>query len=260
MEAIIKINDLSFSYDDKVIFKNLNLDIKENTITTIVGPNSCGKTTLVKILSGNLKYNGNIIIDGKLLNKENINDLRMKVCPIFDALEQSFVAETVIDEMAFVLENLCYPKNDIKKEINRVSKLLEIKKLLEHDPNSLTEKEKQLVSLGCFLVLNPKIIIVDDFLENKEIIFRKLKQLGITIINVTCDLNDCLFSDDIVVLNNKKVFKKGSKEEVFKDADDLEKIGLKIPFMIDLSKKLQFYDLIDEDIFSMNEMVEKLWK
>ena len=72
MDNIIKIKDLSFSYQDKQIFKNLNLNIKKNSFNSIIGPNGCGKSTLIKILTGLINYEGYISIDDCYLNKENI--------------------------------------------------------------------------------------------------------------------------------------------------------------------------------------------
>ena len=74
---MISIKNLSFSYDDKIIFNNLNLTIKNN-ITTIIGLNGSGKSTLIKILSGLLDYKGTIRINKLILNKENIVEIRKK--------------------------------------------------------------------------------------------------------------------------------------------------------------------------------------
>ena len=73
---IIEIKNLNFKYNDKEIFNNFNLKIKKTTFTTIIGLNGSGKSTLIRILLGLLNYNGEIIIDGLTLNKENINIIK----------------------------------------------------------------------------------------------------------------------------------------------------------------------------------------
>ena len=264
MDDIVKINDLTFKYDDKLVFDNLNLSIKRNSLTTITGRNNCGKTTLIKILCGFEKFNGYINIDGINLKKDNLDDIRMKIGVVLDTNNQVFVGETVIDEIAFVLENLCYPKEDIQKEINRVSKLLHLNSILNLDPNNLTDENKLLVSLGCALAVKPAILILDstfDMVDNKESLLKKLSQIkNMTIINFTTNPNDLLYSDEIIVLDKGKVVLKGNPEDVYNSDDIFDELGLEWPFMVDLSKKLQFYDLTDDVILDMDEMVDKLWK
>ena len=264
MDSIINIRDLIFKQDDRFIFKGFNLNIKRDSFTTIVGPNGGGKSTLVRILCGLEKFDGYINIDGISLTKENLNHIKMKIGIVFETNDQAFVAETVTDEMAFILENLCYPKKKKKKEINWVSTFLNLKDILNKDPNNLNDNDKQLVSLACILVNHPKVIIIDetlDMVDNKELLFQKLKTLkDTTIINITHDLSDALYSDEIIVLASGKVILQGDKKTILKQEEILNKNGLQLPFIIDLSLKLKYYDLVDEIIFTTDEMVDKLWK
>lgn len=264
MDDIVKINDLTFKYDDKLIFDHLNLNISRNSFTTITGCNGCGKTTMIKILCGFESFKGYINIDGINLKKDSLADIRFKMGVVLDNASHVFVGETVIDEIAFVLENLCYPKDDIKKEINRVSRILNLNSILDSDPNNLTDDKKLLVSLGCALVFKPPILILDstfDMLDDKESLLKKISQIkDTTIINFTTNPNDFLYSDDIIVLDKGKVILQGKPEDIYNSDEVFDKLGLELPFMVDLSKKLQFYDLIDDVILDMDEMVDKLWK
>lgn len=265
MENIIKIANLNFKYGDKIIFKDFNLNIKKNTFTTILGPNGSGKSTLVKILLGLEEKDGIVEINGIELNKKNINEIRKQIGVVFENPDSQFVAETVMDDIAFSLENLNYPKKEIRNKIKEISKLLEIEQILQKEPHSLSGGEKQLVSLASALVIEPKILILDEALNMidnhiKEKLLKNLIDLDITIIMITHDSEDAMYSDEIIVLDNGNLILKGPKELVFQEEEIFKKLGLEIPFMIDLSKKLMFYGLIDNIIYDMDEMVNTLWK
>ena len=264
MLDIIKIKDLVFKYDSKLIFNRFNVNIKKNKLTTIVGLNGSGKTTLVKILCGLYKFDGYINIDGIRLEKEHLTDIKMKLGVVLKSNSHFFVAETVTDELAFMLENLCYPKKDIEKEINRVSKLLDIKRILSYNPNSLNTEDKTLVSLACALIINPKIIVIDESLDvndKKEQLLKKLKnQKNLTIINTASNLDDILISDEVIILKDGQVYMQGKPKDILKDEQKLQKANFKLPFMLDLSKKLQFYKLIDQDFYDMKDLINSLWK
>ena len=81
-----------------------------------------------------------------------------------------------------------------------------------------------------------------------------------TIINVTHDMEDTIYGDKIIVLDNGKVIFNDDKAVVYNEEKKLKSLGLELPFMVDLSRKLKYYGLVDGDILSMNEMVNHLWK
>lgn len=269
MNDLIIIRDLTFKYDDEFIFNRFSLNIKENSWTTLVGPNGSGKSTLIKILLGLLRAEGYINIDKKILSSENIRDIRSQIGVVFENPDNCFVAETVMDEIAFSLENLEYPKKEIKKRINTIAHTLEITNILERNPYTLSGGEKQLVALAAALVHDPKILILDEALvriDNQdkvkilEIIQKIYQEKKMTIINVTHDMEETIYGDDIIVIDNGKIVLKGPKELVLKEEKILRELGLELPFMAALSLKLQYYNLIDEMIFDMDELVNILWK
>mgnify|MGYP001625300192 CR=1 FL=1 len=265
---MITIKNLSFSYRQKEIFNNLDLTVPDGKITSIIGPNGSGKSTLVKILVGLYKYNGEIKINEIPLLKDNRKEIRKIIGVVFTNPENQFVAETVMDDIAFTLENMNFKKDIIRKKIEEISKYLGIYDILECNPHDLNSNQKQLVSLASALVHDPKILILDEALTmldpyDKEKILKILKELnskGLTILNITNDIEDTLISDEIYVLNEGKIVLNGAKEEVYKEEDKLHKLGFELPFMVELSNRLMFYDLIDHVIYDMEEMVDILWK
>jgi energy-coupling factor transport system ATP-binding protein len=269
MDNIIKIKNLSFGYNEKLIFNNLNLNINQGEWVSVVGPNSSGKSTLVKLLTGLLPNNDNIYISDLKLNKENINTIRKKIGVIFSNVNNQFVGETVRDDIAFILENLQYNSKEINKRIEKISKELGIEDLLNLEPNYLNANDKQKVVLASVLIHNPSILILDEVFSmvdkyERSNIFKLLKKIHkekkITIINVTNDLEETYFSDRVVILKNGSILLEGLTNEILKKEEILRKNGFKIPFMVDLSLKLKLYGLIDDIVLDMDEMVMKIWK
>ena len=265
---MITIRNLTFKYRTKDMFDNVDMDIEKGKITSIIGPNGSGKSTLVKILVGLYRYNGKIEINNIPLLKDNRKEIRKNIGVVFTNPDNQFVAETVMDDIAFTLENMNYKKIDIRKKIEEVSKYLGIYDILECNPHDLNSNQKQLVSLASALVHDPKILILDEALTmldpyDKEKILKILKELnskGLTILNISHDIEDTLISDKIYVLDKGKIVLSGTKEEVYKEEDKLHKLGFELPFMVELSNRLMFYDLIDHVIYDMEEMVDILWK
>ena len=265
---MIKITNLNFNYKSKQLFNGLNMEIEKGKITSIIGPNGSGKSTLVKILIGLYNFNGTIRINDVLLLKDNIKEIRKSIGVVFTNPDNQFVAETVMDDIAFTLENMNYKKENIRKKIEEITKYLGIYDILEYNPHDLNSNQKQLVSLASALVHDPKILILDEALTmldpfDKEKILNILKELndkGLTILNISHDIEDTLISDKIYVLDKGKIVLSGTKDEVYKEEDLLHKLGFELPFMVELSNRLMFYDLIDHIIYDMEEMVDILWK
>jgi energy-coupling factor transport system ATP-binding protein len=268
MKEIIDLKNLMFSYKNKVIFENFDLEIKPGEWVSIVGPNGSGKSTLLKLIVGLIQGSGIIQINGKLMNGENVMSIRRNVGVVFSNPDNTFVAETVADELAFPLENLELSAEEIKEKINSISKKLKLTKLLEENPHKLSGGQKQLVALGVALITNPKLLMLDEALCMLDDMYvdtiikylKKLHKSGMTIVNITHDMDETVYGDRIVVINSGKKVIDGNTMAVYREEKILNRIGLRLPFMIDLSYKLKFYGLIEDDYTDMKDLVNTLWK
>lgn len=258
--SIIKVRDLSFKYDDREIFNDLNLDIYEKSFTTIIGPNGSGKNTIAKLLTGLYEFSGYINIDGYLLNQTFINEIRRFFAYSIEDKEEYF--GSVRDILAFPLENLQYSKKEIDNQIQSIAKKFKIENILDKDFNEISLLEKNKVSIASSLIYNPKILLLTKSPIDKKFIFKILKEYqkehNLTVILIADDLEDTLEASNIIVLKEGKVVKEGSPKEIYKD-DYLEKIGLKLPFVVSLSQNLMLYDLLDKVYLTKREVGDKLW-
>lgn len=266
---ILEIKNLTFRYKNKFIYDDFNLNIERGAWVTIAGPNGAGKTTLVKILAGLLKTYSNITIFNKPLNKKNLYDIRKEIGFVFDTPDNYFACETVEDELAFSLENMAVAPKTIKHKINEVVEKLKLKNLLKENPYNLSGGEKQKVALACALMLEPRILVLDEALlmvdinERKEIL-ELLKEYNkgkrVTIISFTHNLDEAIYSDRLVILNDGIIVVDGAFPEVFSEELVMRKIGLEVPFGIELSQKLRVYNIIDDLELDLERLVSLIWK
>jgi len=244
------------------IYKKINMNINLNKINIISGPNNSGKSTLIKILNKKHPYMGEIII-----NDKNINDYKVdeyyKIMKTITSEDISFTCETLEDEVTYYINNI----NDNKyKELVKKLKLTKYKKSIL---KNLDIQLKIKVKILLYLLSNPDILIIEDlslFFTLKEIkeIIELLKwyqeEQDITIIITTTDLDMSLYGDYLYILADGNIVLEGSPIEVLQNDNIINRIGLTVPFMVDLSVKLRDYDLIKEIELDMNRMVDELWK
>ena len=247
----IEIKKMNISYGKTEIFNDLNLNIKENSYTTIIGPSSSGKTTLFnEIIKKNkcVKINGNI---NYILTDPN----------------KQIVAQTVEKQLKFFLKIEGYTKRQISTRVNNIVDYFDLEKLLYKDPYLLSEGEKQLVVLCSILVLDLDILIMDNSLcrinyniKHKVLdYFKKLKKKKVTIINFASDVGEIIGSDYTILLDKRIIFNKKTKD-VIKDSKLFEDNNLELPFMLDITNKLNYYGLIKSNINNIDELVDELWK
>ena len=263
MQAI-DIKNLSFSYGNIKVFENLNLIISEGSLITILGKNGSGKTTLVNILSGRLKYSGNVLVFNNSLNSDII---KKNIITIFDDLDEEDTSDTVIDMLAELLKKK--KVKNIKDKIIELASEFDFSEFLNMEFVFLPLEKKKLVFLAMALVKNPKILILDNFFEGinknlKDKILKKLKREvkknKMAIVNVSNDSEEALYADVVVIIGNGKILLKGSKRKVFEKEAFFETYDLELPFIVSLSDKLKFYELIDKVYFDEKKLVDDLWE
>ena len=265
MDAI-ELKDIEFAYI-KPLFHDLSLTIETGKWTAIIGKSGSGKSTLLKIIVGLVApTKGSVKILNEILTNETKKKIRNEISFVFENPDYQFIENTVYDDIAFSLENLHVPKEEIKLRVDEVLKLLQIADLKDMAPTELSGGEKQLVALATALVKKPKILILDEALPmidnaRKEKIFKLLADLKrkekLTIIQVTRDIEETLNADTLVLLDNGAITK-DKPLNLYKDEKTLKDVGL--PFMAELSLKLKYYGLIDKIILKMDKMVNALWK
>ena len=269
MDNVIVIDNLSYKCGGKVIFNNLSFSLKKGSFTTLLSNNGSGKTSLVRLLSGLKKYTGSIYITNVLLEKKTRNTILSKIGFVFEDVDTILFSERVIDNLVFHLQCLNYSNDYIIHRVNEISKYLGIEYLLNRCCSDLSGSEKQLVCLACALITGPELLILDNAFsmitdKRKKDLLAFLTRInhdfGVTILNMTNDIEESVYGDDILILDNGSVLIHDNKENVYKQEKLLNDLGFDLPFMVSLSNKLSYYDLLDSVIYNMEDMVDLLWK
>ena len=214
MENIIKVENLCFEYEPGLkTIHNISFQIKKGEYVAILGHNGSGKSTIAKLLIGLLeKKSGNIIIDHKELNLENLYKIREKIGIVFQNPDNQFIGSTVRDDIAFGLENICIPREKMDELIERYAKRVRMDQFLDHEPTKLSGGQKQRVAIAGILAMSPSIIILDESTSmldprgRKEIneLIRELKEdKEMTIISITHDIEEAKNADRILLLKVK---------------------------------------------------------
>lgn len=239
---MIKIKNISKSFGGKVVLKDCSFNVKKNSITTLVGPNGCGKTTLFNIISRTLKLDdGQIIYNKKDITKlKSYNIAKLNISRTFqDPI--LFKNLTVWQHLRLaVRDNSSFWKNFLQKnnltkkqkdKINKILKDLKLEDKTKSKPNDLSGGQRKLLDLAIALVSDFDTIMLDEptagvapqLRELIKKIILKLKKQGKTIFIIEHDMNFVMsISDDIIVLDQGKVLTKGKPEEIKNNKKVLE--------------------------------------
>ena len=220
----LSLKNISKKYKDKQTLKNITFDIKEGELVCILGPSGCGKTTLLNIIGGFVSdYSGDV-----LLSNENINNIPPEKREIATVFQSSglFTHKNVIDNVSYGLKLLKIDRNTREK---RAQEMLEKVGLAGYDKKKIKELsggEQQRVAIARSMVLNPKLLLLDEPLSNLDVHLRDVmrkeikriqKQFGVTMIIVTHDQEDAFkLADRVIVINEGHIEQIGTPEELYK--------------------------------------------
>lgn len=230
-----------------------------------MGHNGSGKSTLAKALVGLIEPDeGKILIEGVELNEETAYDVRQKIGIVFQNPDNQFVGVTVKDDIAFGLENLCVPREEMLKRIDFYAKKVQMEKYLNKEPQELSGGQKQRVAIAGILAMQTDIIIFDESTSmldpsaREELMsyIKKLHQEGLTIIMITHDINEALLADKLLILKDGEVNAFGDAKTLMKDKPLFLDSYLELPVALDVADALDnsTYDQIKETLWAYVSM------
>lgn len=223
--VIIDLKNISVSFDGQPVLKNINLYIRDGEFVTLLGPSGCGKTTTLRIIAGfQAPDSGEVIFEGKVIN--GVPAHKRQVNTIFQRYAL-FPNRNVFDNVAFGLEQKKLPKAEIRKTVEEMLALVNLKGFEKRRIGSLSGGQQQRVAIARALAVKPRVLLLDEPLGALDLKLRKDMQvelkniqqrLGITFIYVTHDQEEALsMSDTIVVLDNGEIQQIGTPTDIYNE-------------------------------------------
>ena len=248
-----------YRYSEDIIF-NLN----EKEFVSIIGNNN--DLIIHTLLHGH--KNCNIFIGDKEINLKNMDIIRRRMSFVLYKHLNTFVGETVEDEIAFGLESLAMSKEDIRVLLQNQSRIFKLDHLLDKDPNSLGSSDKVKMKILSSIIINPKVIVIDNIMceldyKDKLLVFDILKEFtdnGGIVINFTNDIEETLYGNKIIIIYDKKLICDGKTLSVLNEEKILKRLGLGLPFTVELSKYLMDYGVISKYALTNEKLVGEIWK
>ena len=268
----VSIKNISFSYrKDYPVIKDLSLDIDSGEYVSILGHNGCGKSTLARLLVGLLfSKNGSIEIEGQTLNDKTILDIRKKIAIVFQNPDNQFIGATVEDDIAFSLENMNVPRDEMVTLVKEYAKKVGMDAYLTKEPSYLSGGQKQRVAIADALVRNPDILILDEATSmldpsGKLEILNLVKKMreqnpSLTVISITHDVEEAYLTDRIILMHEGEVVASGNPQDIFLDNELISKYNLDIPFEVELKKRIKEAGFDVKNTDSVEEIGEKICK
>lgn len=224
--AFVQLKDIRVSYDGKNdILKDLRLSIEKGELVSLLGPSGCGKTTTLRVIAGLIEPNdGNFIVDEMDLTKVPVHKRN------FGMVFQSYALFphlTIFENVAFGLKLKKEKKASIEEKVVNMLEKTGLAEFADRYPKQLSGGQRQRVALARALVMEPKLLLLDEPLSNLDAklrvtmrmeIKRIQRQLGITTVFVTHDQEECFsISDKVAVMNKGVIEQYDSPEEIYKN-------------------------------------------
>ncbi len=286
-EKIISAQKVEFHYDNeygedaspeqkaqpvKQVLKGVSLDVSRGEFLAVLGHNGSGKSTIAKHMNAILlPCGGKVYVDGiDTCDEEKLFDIRKRVGMVFQNPDNQIVAAIVEEDVAFALENMGVPPDEMRERVDDALKSVGMYEYRHHSPSQLSGGQKQRVAIAGIIAMRPECIVLDEptaMLDPKgrsevlKTIRRLNKDFGITIVLITHYMEEAAQADRIVVMDNGEIVLDDVPGEVFSNVELLKGIGLDVPQVTELMYLLKKSGLpTDTHIITEQDCAEALIK
>lgn len=272
--SLLTVQDVFFAYTGEEgqqfdVLKGVNLRIDKGSFVSILGHNGSGKSTLAKLMNALLlPAGGTILVSGMdTRDGEMLWEIRRHVGMVFQNPDNQIVGATVEDDVAFGLENMGVEPVEMRKRIDEALAAVGMEQYLLVQPHRLSGGQKQRVAIAGIMAMRPSVIILDEATamldpqgrrEVMQLAHRLNREEGITIINITHFPEEAIESDRVIVMDSGTILMDGSPREVFEQVEQLQRVGLDVPFVVRVRHELAAKGIDLPFYLHQEELVEHL--
>ena len=268
----LRMEDVSYQYepDARPAVSHVTLEVERGSFVAVLGHNGSGKSTLAKLMNALfLPTEGRVLVCGMdTLTEEKVWNIRRHAGMVFQNPDNQIVANVVREDVAFGLENLGVPQDEMVRRVEAALSAVRMSEFAETAPHMLSGGQKQRVAIAGALAMEPELIIMDeasamlDPSGRAEVLatVRKLnREKGMTVVWITHFMEEAAVADRLVVMNDGSVAMEGTPRQVFSRVEEIKALGLDVPPMAELAQTLRDKGLpLPEGILTVSDMVKEL--
>ena len=268
----LRMEDVSYQYepDARPAVSHVTLEVERGSFVAVLGHNGSGKSTLAKLMNALfLPTEGRVLVCGMdTLTEEKVWNIRRHAGMVFQNPDNQIVANVVREDVAFGLENLGVPQDEMVRRVEAALSAVRMSEFAETAPHMLSGGQKQRVAIAGALAMEPELIIMDEATAmldpsgRAEVLatVRKLnREKGMTVVWITHFMEEAAVADRLVVMNDGSVAMEGTPRQVFSRVEEIKALGLDVPPMAELAQTLRDKGLpLPEGILTVSDMVKEL--
>lgn len=268
----VEVRDVSYTYEDAETpaLTKISLSVDPGEFVAVLGHNGSGKSTLAKLLNAlYVPTEGQILVNGMdTADDSHIWDIRRTAGMIFQNPDNQIVATVVREDVAFGLENLGVPHDEMVERIDRALEVVHMTDYAESAPHTLSGGQKQRVAIAGILAMAPEVIIADEATamldpsgrrEVLDTVHALNREQGISVVWITHFMEEAITADRVIVVSDGEIALQGTPREVFSQVERMRELHLDVPHMTSLADALRREGLpLREGILTVEEMTEEV--
>ena len=270
----LRLEDVSYQYepDARPAVSHVTLEVERGSFVVVLGHNGSGKSTLAKLMNALfLPTEGRVLVCGMdTLTEEKVWNIRRHAGMVFQNPDNQIVANVVREDVAFGLENLGVPQDEMVRRVEAALSAVRMSEFAETAPHMLSGGQKQRVAIAGALAMEPELIIMDEATAmldpsgRAEVLatVRKLnREKGMTVVWITHFMEEAAQADRLIVMNDGSVALEGTPRQVFSRVEEIKALGLDVPPMAELAMRLNENGFsLPSGVLTVADMVKELKK
>lgn len=271
-EVMLKTENITFAYEEEAVpvLKGVSCEVHRGELVAVLGANGCGKSTLAKHFNAILlPVEGKVWVeDMDTADEEHLLEIRQKVGMVFQNPDNQIVATVVEEDVAFALENLGVPPQEMRRRVDEAMELAGIYKHRAKGPHKLSGGQKQRVAIAGVIAMRPDCLVLDEATamldpRGRAQVMKTVRSLnrdyGITVVMITHYMEEAAQADRVLVMSGGEIVMNGTPKEVFVRSNEMKSLRLDVPQAQELCIALREAGIdVPTDIISTEECVAML--